>query len=129
MGKFNLSDTEAEIMKLIWESDKKLTFREIFDYFTIEKGKNWQRQSLRIQLIRIIEKGVLASEKEGEYIVYWPLVSEKENTKSWTRNMLDKLYEGSIKNLILSLSGGSGLNKEDIDELREFLDEDFDKNE
>lgn len=125
MGAFNLTDTELEIMKLLWSSDKRLTFREILDYFNEEKGKNWQRQTLRTQMFRLTEKGFIDREKEGEYLVYWPLVDEKENAKSWTRNMLDKLYEGSIKNLILSMSGGSKLDKKDIDELREFIDEDI----
>lgn len=123
MGKFNLSDTEMEIMKLLWKTDKKLTFREILDYFNEKQGKNWQRQTLRTQLVRLSDKGFISCEKDEGLLVYTPLVSEKENVQFWAKGVLNELFEGSVKNFMLALSGGSKLDQKTIDELREFIDE------
>lgn len=37
--KFGLSETEYELMEFFWESDRKLSFREILDYFNEIKKK------------------------------------------------------------------------------------------
>lgn len=123
MGKFNLSDTEMEIMKLLWTAEKKLTFREILDYFNQNQGKNWQRQTLRTQMVRLSDKGFISCEKEEGLLVYTPLITEKENVQHWTNGVLNDLFEGSVKNFMLALSGGSKLDEKTIDELREFIDE------
>ena len=43
---FGLSETEYEIMEFMWQSDHKLTYKEILDYFNTEKNKNWKKQTL-----------------------------------------------------------------------------------
>lgn len=127
MGKFNLSDTESEIMKMLWNANKKMTLREILDYFNNEKEKNWQEQTLRKMMVRLIGKGVISSEKEDGILVYYPAVTENENVQSWLKGLLNDLFEGSLKNLMIGFSGGSKLRKEDIEELREFIDEDIEE--
>ena len=123
MGKFNLSDTEMEIMKLLWASEKKLSFREILDYFNEKQGKNWQRQTLRTQLVRLSDKGFISCEKFNGLLLYTHRVTEKENVQFWAKGVLNELFEGSVKNFMLALSGGSKLDEKTIDELREFIDE------
>lgn len=42
--KFGLSETEYELMEFFWESGRKLSFREILDYFNEIKKKDWKNR-------------------------------------------------------------------------------------
>lgn len=39
--RYGLSPTEYEIMEFLWDTDKKLAFREILVYFNTVKNRNW----------------------------------------------------------------------------------------
>ena len=40
-----------------------------------------------------------------------------------SKHILDKLYRNSLKNFVVSLYDGDELSRQDVKELREFLDE------
>lgn len=122
MGKFNLSETELEIMQLIWHTNKLLTFREILDYFNDVKKKNWIKQTLRTQMVRLANKGLLNCEKENGRIIYVPAKTENEYMQFWSHGFIDLLFNGSIKNFMLALSGGGELDEETANELRALLE-------
>ena len=62
MKKFQkLSDTEMEIMTIIWGLNKEVTSAELLNIIEKEKGKRWSGQTIATFLSRMIEKGVLTS--------------------------------------------------------------------
>ena len=52
---------------------------------------------------------------------YKPLVSEQEYNEWVTNNLVDKVYQGNVKNLIAALVNSDGLTPEDLKELREMF--------
>ena len=61
--------------------------------------------------------------KEGKTNLYTPLVSQKEYQKNESRTVLEKLYGNSLKQFVASLYQGKKMDKEDIRELSDFLQE------
>lgn len=54
---------------------------------------------------------------------YYTLVLDKESyTKSQTKSFVQKLYNGSVKDLAVSLFQSGEMTKEDIEELRRLFD-------
>ncbi len=59
-----MSDSEKEIMKLIWDHGGAMTTSELLDQ--IERtGRDWKRTTVRTFISRLIDKGMLISQKEG----------------------------------------------------------------
>lgn len=110
-----ITDSEAEVMRILWEADHELPISEIRK--TLERTSKWETSTIKTLLRRLCEKGVvLATKKEVFY--YTPLVSEAQYNEYTTQSLIDRLYFGSAKDLVASLLGSKKLNDSDISELR-----------
>ena len=110
-----ITDSEVEIMRVLWNSNQELPISEIRK--TLEQTSSWDISTIKTLLRRLCDKGVVLRNKR-EVIYYKPLVSEAEYNEYSTQNLIDRLYSGSAKNLVASLLGSKRLNKNDIEELR-----------
>ena len=125
-----LSETEMEVMQVIWASDDPITSGELLDIFAQQKGKEWKGQTIATFLARLVEKGVLISIKQGRANIYKPRISPEEYRSYEAKSLLQTLYEGSIKNFLTTLYDGKELTKDEMTELRRwFADKAGEKNE
>ncbi len=117
-----LSNTELEIMKIVWGNPREVTlFPYIMDGLA-ERGRPCQKNTLIVLLSRLMNKGFLSARKIGRRNEYTTLVSEKEYQTAQTKNFLDKIYEGSAKGLVSNLIMGDLLSKEEYEELKRLLE-------
>ena len=117
-----LSDTELEIMKIVWGNPEKITlFTYIMDGLAA-RGKPCQKNTLIVLLSRLINKGFLSAKKIGRRNEYTTLISEEEYRTAQTKNFLDKVYEGSAKGLVSNLIMGDLLADEEYEELKRLLE-------
>ena len=72
---------------------------------------------------RLVEKGFLACEKRGRGNWYRPLISERDYKAAEGRGLIDRLYGSSFTGMVASLYDGKAIGKEDLAQLRQFLDE------
>lgn len=110
-----LSPTEKEIMEVLWKSEG-MTNNDIILCFR-ERGKDWKRQTTSTFLTRLLRKEAVV--KEGHK--YRASCTKKEFEQRQTRDILDELYGGSLKNFIVALTGGKGMTEKDRRELDEVL--------
>jgi len=119
-----LSDTEMEVMQVIWASGRPITSSELLDIFARNKGKAWKGQTMATFLARLVEKGVLISIKQqGRTNIYEPCMSPEEYRSQEAKSLLETLYEGSVKNFLATLYDGKELTKDEIVELRRWFTE------
>lgn len=116
-----LSDTEMELMSIIWELKKEVTSTELLDIVEKEKGKKWSGQTISTFLSRMVEKGVLSSNKKGRVNYYIATVTIDEYRQKEAEGILNEMYKGSIKKFLSALYNGKKMNKKDIDELKEWF--------
>lgn len=119
-GFYSISDSEMEIMKVIWDGDSPVTSTELLEVFA---DKGWKAQTISTFLSRLVEKGILSSEKRGRANLYVPAVTETEYRRLEARHIMDDMYNGSLSGFLTALSGGKGLNKDELDSLRAWFDE------
>ncbi len=100
---YKLSETEEELMNVIWEQNRSFRSTELLDFFNREKGKQWKSQTLTTFLTRLVDKGMLDVKKDGRSNVYIPLLSIKEYRKREAQSVLDRMYKGSVRNFLASL--------------------------
>lgn len=115
-----LSETELELMKVIWECEPPVTSTELLRIFT-ERGKEWKAQTISTFLSRLVDKGALKVTRHGRMNKYAPCISLEDYKLAETQQVLDDLYQGSAKNLIAALYDGNKLSDEEIAELKQWF--------
>ncbi|MFC9708717.1 BlaI/MecI/CopY family transcriptional regulator [Paenibacillus sp. JNUCC31] len=117
-----LSDTEMELMEAIWECEPPVTSTELLHLFS-QRGKDWKAQTISTFLSRLVDKGALMATRHGRTNKYVPRISPEDYKLLETQQVLDDLYQGSVKNLISALYDGDKLSDQDIAELRQWFSE------
>ena len=75
----------------------------------------------------MVEKGLLRASKIGRRNEYTALVTEAEYQTAQTRVLLNKLYQGDARGLVLTLLRQDLFSAGDYEELREFWEKERDK--
>ncbi|WP_426348757.1 BlaI/MecI/CopY family transcriptional regulator [Alloiococcus sp. CFN-8] len=115
-----LPDGELEVMQIIWHGDTPMPRSVIEKELT--ESKHLAPTTILTFLTRLCDKGYLTMEKQGRINYYTPLISEKDYLASESRNILNRLYGGSLSAFAVSLADG-GVSREEIEELRRLLEE------
>lgn len=125
-GLENIGNSEVEIMKILWRlGGRPATSAEIRKELEIKQG--WTKSTILTMIRRLVEKGFIACKKK-EVFYYSPCISEKEYLHHQTKNFIDKIYDGNIKNLLTTLCQADDLSKSDLEELQSFLNQEAGKN-
>ena len=111
-----IQEAELQVMRVLWEAGTPVALTDIRRILT--ERRDWDDSTTKTLLRRLQTKGVVRLEKRG---VYAPIVTEAEYREWSTQALLDKLYQGSAKQLIATLVSGGSLKDEDIEELRAML--------
>lgn len=114
-----LPESELEIMMIIWKYDRPVNRMEIEEHLK----KDVAAPTILSFLNRLEAKGFVSVEKVGKINWYTPLVKEEEYLQRESRNILQRLYQNSLKNFVTALYDGEGLSSQDIEDLRAFVEE------
>lgn len=117
----NLSEAEREIMDYIWRQPDPVGVGELVHAFSESKG--WKIQTVSTFLVRLAEKGALIREKRGAQNRYRAALTREEYQSGKTRRFLEEEYGGSVRRLVAALYSADGLSQSDIDELRQWLED------
>ena len=117
-----LSETEYEIMEVLWKSQVPMSSAQLASYFAERHNKEWKPSTLATFLSRLTQMGLITSQREGRVPYYRPIKSQKDYARDGAQGILDALSDGSIKNFFAALYGGSQMSEEDRESLKEWLD-------
>jgi len=115
-----LGDAELEIMLAIWAAGEPVQSAYVQE--KLRGSRNWTLPAILTSLNRLVDKGYLACEKNGRTNLYRPLISESAYKAAEGRGILDRLYGGSFTGMVASLCDSRAIGKDDLDELRAYLD-------
>ncbi len=115
-----ISDSEWEIMKVLWAASPKTANEVIED---LHNSKEWSPKTVRTLLNRLFEKSAIAYKQEGRVYSYYPLVKENECIQSETQTFLSKIYGGALKPMLVNFLKDEKLSNEDLDELKIILEQ------
>jgi len=109
-----ISTSESDIMRVIWQSGGKATVAPLMDELNII-GKQWKSNTVVTFLSRLVDKGLLTVEKNGRNNVYIAVMSETEFRKNQTRAFFKDVYGGNAKEFVASLIEQDHLTLQDLD--------------
>src|SRR5579872_3345547 len=116
-----ISDTEWEIMRIIWLKHP-LMANEVIEQLTTADGR-WHPKTARTLLARLVQKGALGYEARGRTYVYSPLLSEEDCVATASESFLDRVFGGSLKPMLAHFVERQKLTRKDLEELGKLLDE------
>ena len=122
-----ISESELEIMRIIWEHDAPMTVTQIRT--EAEQRLNWEPSTIKTLLSRLLQKGAVSRiQEEGKRVYYYAaLISKEDYGQESADKLIDKIFKGSAKNLVASLLSSNKLTKSDIEELYETWGNDNDE--
>ena len=113
-----LTEAELRLMKILWARGES-TVSEIAG--ALPKKSALAYNSV-LTTIRILEqKGYVQHRKEGRAFLYVPLVAEGEAGSTEIRMVLRRFFGNSREKLLLSLLGDSEITAEELQRLREAI--------
>ena len=110
-----ISDSELEVMKLLWQAEDALPVTEIRE--ALQRSRGWEATTVKTLVSRLVSKGVIAQEKRNVFY-YSPRITEQEYNAWATDNLIRRLYHGSAKDLVAALVHSEGLSRQDLEELQ-----------
>ena len=114
-----LPESELDIMLAVWNLPGEVTAPAILG----QLQRPLTASALHSYLKRLEEKGFLRCEKQGKVNRYVPLIDQQAYQRQESKSILGKLYQGSLRHFAAALHDGGALEAQDIQELREYLDE------
>ena len=116
-----LEDAAAQLEKTGVGLD---TYVEQFEYvYALGQEKGWKQPTVLTFLSRLVEKGLLETEKRGKLRSYTAAMTREAYKNSETRDFLAQLYGGSVQNLVACMADGGGIPPEELETLRVWLKE------
>jgi len=115
-----LPDAEQELMMIIWELEEPVTRADI--EAKLDRAKEVVPSTILTLLSRLDKRGFLRTQKQGKVNVYYPLVKKEDYLSTESRNVLKNLFQNSLTNFAAAAYDGGAISKEELEELRRFID-------
>lgn len=127
---YGLSKMEYELMKFFWNNKYPVSLAEALKYCNTELHYGWSSSTLSTYLARLVKKNILHSEGKGYRSEgkgyrckrsYYPQLTEEELAHKYATDFVDNTFNGSISNLLVSLTYKTKLSESDIEELKNII--------
>lgn len=119
MKKDQPTNSELEILSVLWEKGSATT-REVHNIIALNKSVGYTSTLKTIQNMH--DKGMLSREPQGQTHLYFPEVKQSDIQQIMLGGFVNKLFNGSAKNLILQALGNQKPSQEELKEIRAMLD-------
>ena len=114
------TDVELQILKVLWEIGPA-TVREVHDVLSELKETDY---ATTVKMLRVmLEKGLVSRNDKVRPLVYRAAITQERTQKSMLGDLVDRLYEGSAKTLVMHALSRRKSSPDDIAEIRRMLDE------
>src|SRR5579862_6119045 len=113
-----LTEAELRLMKILWRRGESAVTDLVA---ALPDGESLAYNSV-LTTIRILEqKGYVEHRQEGRAFVYSPLVAEDEASRSEVRHVLNRFFDNSREQLLLSVLGDEQITTDELNRLKEAI--------
>jgi len=111
------TEAELEILNVLW-AEGPSTVREVHTLSGRETGYTTVLKQMQV----MVEKGLLGRSERYRSHVYEAKVAKEQTQRQLTRNLLERAFDGSAKNLVLGALSSQKVSAAELQEIREMLD-------
>jgi BlaI family penicillinase repressor len=120
MPDVSISDAEWQVMHIVW-SGQPLTAQEIIGQ--LESQATWAPATIKTMLHRLVKKGVLAYERQGNRYVYRARARRMDCVRQASRSFLERVFGGEPAPLLAHFLRSATLTPDEVAQLRKILKE------
>lgn len=114
------TESELEILSILWKL-KKASVRQIHDRISETKDTGY---TTTLKLMQIMHaKGLVKRDEKSRSHIYTATLAERDTQRSLLKGFMSTAFGGSAKNLVMQALGQEKPSQEEINEIREFLDQ------
>lgn len=119
------TDAELEILHVLWDRESA-TVRQVHE--NLSQTKQAQYTTTLKQMQVMVEKGILLRDESERSHVYRPAIERGHVRRQMTNHLLDRVFGGSAREMLMEALGSKKTTTEELAELRQMID-DFEKGE
>ena len=113
------TEAELEILNVLWAAGPS-TVRDVHEALS-SKGTGYTTVLKQMQVMA--EKGLLGRSERFRSHVYEPRVAKEQTQQRLARNLVQRAFDGSAKNLVLGALSSQRVSASELAEIRKMLDE------
>jgi BlaI family transcriptional regulator, penicillinase repressor len=114
------TESELEILSLLWEM-KEASVRQIHERLAETKDTGYTTTLKTMQIMHA--KGMVTRNEKNRSHIYRPKTNQQETQNSLLKSLMSTAFGGSSKALVMQALGQDNPSKDEIDEIRAFLDQ------
>ncbi len=114
-----IPEAELQLMLCIWKAKEPVCRTDLEDQL---KEQQWAAPTIMTMLTRLVNKGFLSMEKRGNVNYYTPLITEEDYAAYEGKTLMQRFFDNSLKNMAVCMTKNRQVTKEELEELRAFLD-------
>jgi len=114
-----ITNAEWEIMKIIWANPEISSIKIIQE---LRDKSEWKPATVKTLINRLLTKNAIGFTKLGYEYLYFPLVSKDECIKLESQSFIKRVFNGSMKSMLLTFAQSEEISETDIAELKNILE-------
>jgi BlaI family transcriptional regulator, penicillinase repressor len=113
------TEKELEILQILWENDD-VSVKDVHESLGGEAANGYTTILKLMQIMH--EKGLVSRERSGKLHLYKAILSQESTRQQMVDKMIDTVFQGSAAQLVLSALGNNRSSKEELLEIRKYLE-------
>ena len=121
MSEAQLGRMQFRIMQVLWDRGRA-SAREITDALNAVGGEPVAHSTVQTLLRQLEAKGAVGHEAEDRTFIFSPLLVEDRVKKTAARDLLERVFGGSVGSLVAHLLKDERVSRDELDELRKLIE-------
>ena len=114
------TESELPILQVLWNRGPS-TVREVLEVLQVERSMGYTTVLKFMQIMH--EKGLLTRDASERSHVYSPAVPPGNTKRQLAGHLVDRVFGGSVRDLVVGALGDKAVSTEELDEIRELLED------
>ena len=115
------TELELQILKILWEKSPQLV-RDIRDELA-KLGRDIAHTSVITTLNTMVKKRIVIRKREGNAFLFSPRITREQVSRSVLGDIVNRVFDGSAKAVLLGVFEQNDLDRGDLKELRKLIDQ------
>jgi predicted transcriptional regulator len=118
--KIKPTEAELEILQMLWSQGPR-SVRELNDELNQSKPVGYTTTLKILQIMA--EKGLVTRIKDGRNHIYTAAVEQKATQQQLLDKLLNGIFGGSAKKLVMQALGNHMASKEELEEIKQYIEQ------
>jgi BlaI family penicillinase repressor len=114
-----ISEAESRVLEVFWRAAAPLSAEDVVS--AMDNDREWSAGTIRTFLARLVKKGALAASPDGRRYLYEALLRREDYVHEVSRELIDRLFGGSVAAFVMQFAERQQLSRADIGEIEQLV--------